>query len=137
VFEDPNCSACHAFGKSVGPSIDAGKLRVRVIPVGFLKPDSAARAAAILSAKEPAAAWRANEATFKIAVEEGGYPAGRPAPAALAQVRANTQLLSRVNQGRIATPTILYCDKVGVPQITRGWQNGILRNLGAAGCMPR
>jgi thiol:disulfide interchange protein DsbG len=137
AFEDPDCSACHAMNQDIVKAIDAGKLRVRVIPVGFLKPDSAARAASILSAKEPAAAWRANEASFNVQAEMGGYPIGHPAPSALAQVQTNTQLLSQVNQGSIATPTVLYCDKAGEPQVVRGWQNGILSKLGDAGCMPR
>jgi thiol:disulfide interchange protein DsbG len=136
AFEDPDCSACHAMNQDIAKAIDAGKLRVRVIPVGFLKPDSIARASAILSAKEPAAAWRANEAEFNVQAEMGGYPIGHPAPSAMAHVQSNTQLLSRVNQGQIATPTLLYCDKAGEPQMMRGWQDSLLSKLGAAGCMP-
>lgn len=136
AFEDPNCSACHAFNTSVSKDVAAGKLRVRVIPVGFLKPDSVARAATILSNKEPAAAWRANEASFKDAPEEGGYPIGKPSSEAIAQVTFNTQLLSRVDQGQVATPTILYCNKAGEAQIMRGWNPGILSQLGSAGCAP-
>ena len=137
AFEDPNCSACHAMNQSMAKAIDDGKVRVRVIPVGFLKPDSASRAAAILSARDPDAAWQQNESAFNVKDELGGYPVGRPPQAALAQVQSNTQLLSRVDQGQIATPTILYCDKAGQPRMMRGWQDSVLSNLDTSGCMPR
>ena len=136
AFEDPNCSACHLFMRAVAGDIQAGKLRVRVIPVGMVKPDSARRAAAILAAKHPAEAWRANEKDFDMQREEGGYAIGPTIPeSALAQVESNTALLGRT--GKMATPAILLCDG-GKARFEYGYAPGMLRGIGsvnaAGGC---
>jgi thiol:disulfide interchange protein DsbG len=134
AFEDPNCSACHAMGQQVKGLLDAGKLRLKVIPVAIVKPDSAARAAAILAAKDPAAAWQRNEATFNVSAEEGGYPVMKTMPdKALSDVQENTQLLFLLSQNQPATPTILYCDKHGAPHMSKGWVPGIADDLADCG----
>lgn len=57
-FMDPQCPHCHAFMKDLKANyIDNGLLQVRLIPVGFLKPESKAQAAFLLAAPDPAARW--------------------------------------------------------------------------------
>ena len=110
VFMDPNCFYCHKFYEHALPLVHAGKLHLRVVLVGFLKPTSPAKAAAVLMAKHPALALAFNESHFNVAQEEGGiHPAvSPPAPFRQAVIR-NTQLLIRT--GEEATPTLLYFDK--------------------------
>lgn len=63
VFFDPNCVFCHFAWKALQPYVKAG-LQVRWVPVGFLKPTSAQRAAAIREAKTPTQALDFNEQHF-------------------------------------------------------------------------
>lgn len=112
AFLDPNCIFCHKFYEAAMPLVGKGKLRLRVTLVGFLKPSSAAKAAAILLAKSPAKALAYNEAHFRVAVEEGGIkPIQHSHPAITGAVGANTGILSHT--GALATPTIVYCKKHG------------------------
>ncbi len=71
AFLDPNCIFCHKFWDQVEPLAVAGKIRVKVVPVGFLKPSSMPKAITILMSKNPVAAWAANEKGFDVATEEG------------------------------------------------------------------
>lgn len=136
AFIDPNCYWCHELYTKFYPRIQAGDLRMRVIMVGFLKPDSAARAAAILAAKDPAAALHEDEVKFDLKQEEGGYPVSKSTPQKyLDQVREDTQLMG--DAGQISTPGLLYCAKntqslvyqLGMPQDV----NGFIDNVGSKG----
>ncbi|MDD3760918.1 MAG: thiol:disulfide interchange protein DsbG [Acidithiobacillus sp.] len=119
AFVDPNCIFCHKFYEDAKPLIAEGKLRVRYVVAAFLKPSSAGKAAAILSAKDPAAAMAKNEKGFNEESEEGGIsPDANPSPEVMAEVQKNTQLLQ--DSGEVATPTIVYCDKDGKAQISHG-----------------
>ncbi|WP_035211311.1 thioredoxin fold domain-containing protein [Acidithiobacillus thiooxidans] len=119
AFMDPNCIFCHKFYESVLPELKAGKLRVKVVPVAFLKPSSLPKAVAILSAKDPAKAWAFDEAHFNVHTEEGGItPAKNLKVPATARIEANTHLLART--GEIATPTVLVCRKDGKPVLWHG-----------------
>lgn len=112
VFFDPNCIFCHKLYKRALPLIQAGKLQMRVTMVGFLKPSSADKAAAILSAKDPAKALAYNEAHFVKSTEEGGIkPITKQQPATTAAVGSNTGIL--IKTGQEATPAIVFCDKAG------------------------
>ncbi|WP_308388726.1 thiol:disulfide interchange protein DsbG [Acidithiobacillus sp. AMEEHan] len=119
AFVDPNCIFCHKFYEDAKPLIAEGKLRVRYVVAAFLKPSSLGKAAAILSARDPAAAMAKNEKGFNEASEEGGIsPDANPSPKVMAEVRKNTELLQ--DSGEVATPTIVYCDKDGKAQISHG-----------------
>lgn len=110
AFMDPNCIFCHLFYESERANLQAGKLRIKVVPVGFLKPSSLPKAVSILEAKNPAAAWAADEAGFNVKTEEGAAkPAANLKVPATAQIQANTRLLAR--SGEVATPTIIACLK--------------------------
>lgn len=124
AFEDPNCSACRFFMQSVAGQIKAGQLRVKIIPVGMLKPDSLGRAATILSSKNPAAAWQQNEAAFDLKNEEGGYPVmAHPSADSIKAIQANTALLAKT--GKVATPAIVSCDgSPSHPTVTYGYAPG-------------
>ena len=133
VFMDPNCIFCHKFWDAAQADIRAGKLRLKVIPVGFLKPSSLAKATTILQAVDPALAWAHNERRFRKSIEEGGEkPAAHLDPKAMADVRANTALLG--NTGEMATPTLVYCrnsDKV--PLVLHGIAPDFLNELNQVG----
>lgn len=53
VFSDPNCPYCHTFWKQARPWVDSGKVQLRHIMVGVIRPSSKAQAATLLSAKNP------------------------------------------------------------------------------------
>jgi len=114
AFADPNCIYCHKLYQAVDPLTKAGRLQVQWALVGFLKPSSAGRAAAILSAKDPSAALAKNEAGFDEDAEEGGIkPLDSPKPA-IAQLIAQRAKQMAEAGGR-GTPTVLYREK------TNGW----------------
>ncbi len=106
AFEDPNCIFCHLTDIELQPYVKAG-LQVRVVVVGFLKKSSAGKAAAILEAKNPAAAWEANEAGFNEAAEEGAAtPLAHPSARTISALQANMQLMQKF--GFNGTPGIVY-----------------------------
>lgn len=108
VFFDPNCIFCHLLYKAFRPYVAAGKMRVRFVLVGLIKPDSLARAASILMAHDPASALALDESKFDHAHEEGGYPIAKPLqPGLEGTVKANGALMAKADgQG---TPTLFYC----------------------------
>ncbi len=107
AFEDPNCIFCHKLDQATAPLIAAGKLRVKVVLVSFLKADSAARAAAILTAKSPAKAMAKNEAGYNTATEEGGYPTGpQPGPDLMDTLKRHLNWMQQA--GSSGTPTLIY-----------------------------
>lgn len=120
-FTDPNCPFCHLFWLANQPYMKAG-LQVRHIVVGFLTPSSKLKAAAILGADDPAAAYGENEKNYRSGVAEdkaGGIePAKSPKPEALAKVKANTALMQKL--GVNGTPGIFYKDDAGKVQRITG-----------------
>ncbi len=124
AFEDPNCIYCHKLSQEAEPLLAAGKLRLRVVPVGFLKPDSALKSAAVLTAQEPSKAWERNEAIFNDSTEVGGIAPAEPTSPALADVKANTDLLSK--SGALGTPVMVICRKgTAAPGIMHGLTPGM------------
>lgn len=112
AFLDPNCIFCHRLYEDAQPLVAAGKLRLRVVLVAFVKRSSYPRAAAILMAPDPAAALATDEKGFDVQHEEGGIaPATAIPPAVRDELIANTKLLART--GVAATPTLLYQDHAG------------------------
>lgn len=130
VFMDPNCIYCHDFWNEAQGDIRAGKLRLKVIPVGFLKPTSLAKATTIMQAVDPALAWAHNERRFRKSTEEGGEkPANHLDPKSMAYVRANTALLGAT--GEMATPTLVYCQNGDAkPHVLHGITPDFLKGLG-------
>lgn len=103
VAFDANCGFCKLIHKMVKPSIDAGELRVRYVPVAILGQDSDVKAAGILASKDPL-------------TEVNNAAAGRPLATSsdttlLAKVTGNTNLMRK--HGFNGTPTVLYKGKHG------------------------
>lgn len=110
VFMDPNCIYCHLLWKALQKPVADGQLRVKLIPVGFLKDSSVAKAATILAAKDPAVAWANNEKGFNENTEEGStQPLAQVPPMDIAAINTNTALLQA--SGEEATPALLFCQK--------------------------
>lgn len=107
AFEDMNCIFCHLFELSAKPYVESGKAYIQIVPVAFLKPSSAGKAAAVLSAKNREAAYEYDENHFREHAEEGGI---KPIPVdtAIHKVLANHWTLMTKDLGMGGTPGILY-----------------------------
>jgi thiol:disulfide interchange protein DsbG len=115
TFTDPNCPYCNKFWNDARPWVKAGKVQLRHVMVGILRPDSAGKAAALLSAKDPQRALSQHEQQHA----SGGVAAlAKIAPKVRAQLDANEQLMQQL--GFSATPTVLYKDGAGHLQTAQG-----------------
>ena len=112
VFADPNCIFCYHFYRMAEPLVASGRLQLRWVMVAFLQSTSVARAAAILSARNPADALRTDEDHFDVARERGGIAPAASTDKALAQV-LGAHLTAMNEIGGIGTPTLLYHDGHG------------------------
>lgn len=63
VFADPFCPYCKQFWQQARPWVESGKVQLRTLLVGVIKPESPATAAAILAAKDPVKTWHDYEAS--------------------------------------------------------------------------
>lgn len=108
AFLDPNCIYCHKIYGEMAPLVNSGKLRVKIVPVGFLKMSSMAKATTIMMSTNPSEKWAQNEADFNTVAEEGGVvPAKVLNVQAENDVKSNTKLLGSV--GALSTPTVISC----------------------------
>lgn len=105
AFSDPNCPFCNRFWHAARPWVDSGRVQLRHVLVGLLREDSAAKAAAILSAKNPQAALAENETRFS----EGGIEPGVSVSDEIANVLEGNQLLM-MQLGFRGTPAIVFRD---------------------------
>ncbi|TAL54557.1 MAG: disulfide isomerase [Pandoraea sp.] len=106
VFMDPNCIFCHYTWEALQPYEAAG-LQVHWIPMGFLKPDSAGKAAALLQAANGPALLHELETKFSEEKESGGIAPLAKVPAATkAKLDANAKLFTSF--GFDGTPAIIY-----------------------------
>ena len=122
AIADPNCTFCHRLYAQTRDWVKQGKVQLRWVMVGFLKPSSPGRAAAIMAAKDRAKAYVENYSAFDEKTEEGGLAELKPIPADLQKVlQAHEKLMSDLRfQG---TPGLIYKTKDGK------WQ-------GVAGLLP-
>lgn len=95
VFINANCGHCRDFWLDIAPQVDAGRLQVRLIPFGEAVANRQ-RGAALLSAADPAAAWKAWVNGDATAVAPDKIKDG-----ALQRIDANTAL---VKQWRLPEP---------------------------------
>ncbi len=101
VFADPFCPYCKQFWQQTRPWVETGKVQLRTLLVGVIKPESPATAAAILAAKDPAKAWQEYEASDK--------KLNIPATVGAEQMKilsANEKLMDEL--GANVTPAIYY-----------------------------
>lgn len=112
-FVDPNCIYCYKIYTAEQPLIAAGKIRIKIIPVGFLKGDnSVLKAATILSGKNQINKWVANEKNFNTSTEMGGVKINYSVDKKyINEVESNTKLLSETKE--LATPALVYQLKDG------------------------
>ena len=131
VFTDPNCPYCNKFWADARPWVDSGKVVLRHVRVGILTPTSAGKAAALLAAKDPAAALSAYERGH---MEQNGksIASGRVRPLADAGLKpledipadierkltANHRLMASL--GLQATPAMVWRDANGAVQMRTG-----------------
>jgi thiol:disulfide interchange protein DsbG len=123
VFFDANCWYCHLTWKALQPYEKAG-LQVRWVPVAYQKDSSTGRAAAIMQAKDRAAALRENETRYRAQSYDGGIAPAEASKAFLAQLDANFELMDRF--GLSGTPGLAWKDAggrvrtlLGMPRLSR------------------
>jgi thiol:disulfide interchange protein DsbG len=118
VVADPDCIFCHKTWVALKPAVNKGEVLVHVIPVGFLKPDSLGKAAAILGATDPAAALSVDESTFDDATEEGAIKPDLSNPKIVAEIKKNNAWMTAHGIG--GTPYLFYMAKDGKPGVVPG-----------------
>ncbi|MEB6379391.1 thiol:disulfide interchange protein DsbG [Leclercia adecarboxylata] len=103
VFADPFCPYCLQFWQQARPWVDAGKVQLRTLLVGVIKPESPATAAAILTADDPAKRWHDYEQSGgKLALT---VPSSIP-PAQQKTLQENQAIMDAL--GASATPALYY-----------------------------
>lgn len=115
TFTDPNCPYCNKFWTEARPWIDSGKVQLRHVMVGILRPTSAGKAAALLSAQDPQAALTQHEQQHS---SGGVKPSAQITPKIRSQLDANQTLMQKL--GFSATPTTFYKDADGNLQSMQG-----------------
>lgn len=110
VITDANCPFCHDLWASLRPFYKKG-LQVRFVMVGILAASSTGKAAAILEARNPAAALDRNEEDWGQRPDDlgGGIPpVAKPKYKTFAELKANEQLMHDL--GALGTPVLIYLD---------------------------
>ncbi|WP_347115524.1 thiol:disulfide interchange protein DsbG [Leclercia sp. S52] len=103
VFADPFCPYCLQFWQQARPWVDAGKVQLRTLLVGVIKPESPATAAAILTASDPAKTWHDYEKSGgKMALT---VPSAVP-PAQQKTLKNHQDIMDAL--GASATPALYY-----------------------------
>lgn len=111
VFADPYCPYCKKFWQQARPWVESGKVQIRTLMVGVIKPESPAAAAAILSAKDPAKSWHEYEqSNGKMTL---ALPKTIP-PAIMRSLNLNQKIMDDL--GANATPAIYYMNEENVLQ---------------------
>lgn len=119
VITDPNCPYCHRFWTVSRPWVESGKVQLRELLVGVIRADSAAKAAAILDAPNPSAAFNQNERDF----DKGGIsPASTISSSAKQILEANLQLMQTL--GLEGTPGLIYKSADGTVKRLDGLPQG-------------
>ena len=108
VISDTECPYCHRLWEKVQPLLAGGTVQVRYVMVAVISHDSMGRAAAILSAKDPAAALRRHEANYG----HSPFKPMQPVPAKQRErLEANNTLMDAL--GVTGTPAVFYHDADG------------------------
>jgi thiol:disulfide interchange protein DsbG len=117
VFFDANCWYCHLTWKALQPYEKVG-LQVRWVPVAYQKDSSTTKAAAIMQAKDRAAALRENQTRYRADSYDGGIAPAKPTRALAAQLEANFELMDRF--GVSGTPGLVWKDEKGRVRVKLG-----------------
>jgi thiol:disulfide interchange protein DsbG len=113
MIMDVNCPHCHRAWNVMQPLVDAGKLRVTMVPIAALGPQSQVEAANWLAKKDPYDAWKKH-----IAGDDKILKTGTQEPEKEAAIFDNTKLIK--NWGVDQTPYILYHGKNGKVRLVMG-----------------
>jgi|YelNatPaOPRAMG01_1025707.scaffolds.fasta_scaffold55018_3 thiol:disulfide interchange protein DsbG len=108
VFFDPNCPYSHKLYLATRAEVGRHGLQLRWIPVGQLHASSPGKAAAILSATDPLAAFHKNEDDWDFGESPGGgiRPLAHPSEPVKQELRRNAALLHHA--GLQTFPVMLY-----------------------------
>lgn len=119
AFIDPNCPYCHALWLALRPYYKRG-LQVRNVLVDIISSTSPGKAAAIIEARNPSAAFRANEDGWGRRPDGGGgiAPLPHPKPAVLKELQDNVALMQRF--GIAGTPGLVFKDTQGELHVIEG-----------------
>ena len=101
VFFDAQCAHCGALWNAAKPL--KSQVKFVWIPVGLLNPSSTTQGAALLAAKDPAAAMDEHETS--LLAKQGGISAGAGLDAQKAAVAKNTALMTKF--GLASVPSIV------------------------------
>lgn len=120
VFADPNCIFCHKFWKMTRAWVNAGKLQIHWVMVGFLKASSAGKAAAMMAKRTDSGdIVGMDESGFDIGNEEGAIKPLKTIPQALKQaLHRHSRMMSKL--GFNGTPSLIYQDHRGHWQGAQG-----------------
>lgn len=140
VFTDPNCPYCSRFWADARPWVDNGRVQLRHIIIGILAPSSPAKAAALLSDKNPPSLFSAYETARAQALgktvatphpnakpEELLTIAATPSPAIGRWIEANDELMAKL--GLNGTPGVVWRDVHGAIQRRAGVPDALLPEI--------
>ncbi|MEG0481517.1 MAG: thiol:disulfide interchange protein DsbG [Acinetobacter sp.] len=117
VFNDPNCSYCHTFWKQARPFVNSGKVQLRHIMVGIIRPSSKGQAATILGSSDPAKFFTEyNSANGKSKLKE--MQTNTISKDLLDKLNSNEKLMDKY--GFYATPALIWKDSKGEVQSQQG-----------------
>lgn len=124
VFADPYCPYCTAFWEQAQPWLTSGKVQLRVLLVGMLRPDSEQKAAAILMTKDPGRAL----AEYENSKGKVALTIPKEIPADIKQdLKDSLELMDKL--GGNATPSIYYLNPEGRLQQHQGMPDSEALNL--------
>lgn len=108
IFFDPNCPFSHKLFLATRSEVGKGGLQLRWIPVGQLEASSPGKAAAILAAADPLAAFHKNENDWDFGDSPAGgiRPLAHPDPRITVQLQANAALMRQADLHTF--PVMLY-----------------------------
>jgi thiol:disulfide interchange protein DsbG len=111
AFLDPQCPHCHAFMEDIRKDyIEAGKIQIKMIPVG-IKDDTKAQSAVLLASADPQGVWFRH-----LDGDETALPVSKHV-----NLQAVEHNLSIMHEWKLdATPTIIYKTSDGEIKIIRG-----------------
>lgn len=103
VFADPFCPYCKQFWQQARPWVESGKVQLRTLLVGVIKPESLTMAAAILGSQDPAKNW--NDYELANGKTQISVPTAIQ-PEQMKILKSNQQLMDEL--GADVTPAIYY-----------------------------
>lgn len=119
IFTDAACPWCHRFFDAARPWVASGKVQLRQLYVGVIRPDSGAKAAAILTAPNPVEAAERNERDF----DKGGIAPLAAIPDAVQRtLDVDLQLMGQ--NGFRGTPGLVYRAQGGRMKSLGGYPQG-------------